>query len=117
MHHDEQSHQPDIGDRREIAHRVEGELAVHARVDRKRAVEAHHEGVAVRGRARDEFRADVAVGSGPVVHQHLLAEGVRQLLSEDAREHVGGSSRGKGHDHAHRPRGPALREGGCGEYE
>ena len=65
--------------------------------------------VTVRGRSHDDLGADIAAGAGPVFDDELLAEPLRQRLSNEARDDVGCIAGRKADDDAHRPRRIGLR--------
>jgi hypothetical protein len=98
--------------------RVEGHLRVQAAVGRQRAGRAHAQRVAVARLGLGHHRqADVAAGTGPVVHHHLLAQLVGQARREHAHHGVGTAAGREGHHHAHGlvGVGAALGQGGRGK--
>ena len=68
-------------------HRVEGQRREQERVD-----DVLHgrddERVAILRRLGDELGPDIAAGTGPIVHDDLLAEPLRKLLRDEARDDV-----------------------------
>ena len=95
-------------DRRDVADEIEIELVVERRVDRVRRSD-QKERIAVRGRAHDRLGADIAAGTRPVVDDELLAEPLRQPLTDQARDDVGRAAGGIANNDAHRPRRIGLR--------
>ncbi|GAB7546621.1 hypothetical protein CS8_063060 [Cupriavidus sp. 8B] len=85
-------------------------------VDRQHAGRAHQQRVAIGRGLGHQLRADIAAGAGPVVDQERLLELLRELLGNDARDHIGGPASGKRHHDAHRLVGVAVVRGGgvCG---
>ena len=63
------------------------ELAVKRRVDRVYRI-GKEKGVSISRRANDRLRADVIAAACPVVDEKLLAETLRERLTEQARENV-----------------------------
>jgi hypothetical protein len=105
-------------DRLETPDRVIGLLGVQSRVDHVRG--AHREErVAVRGRRRDDLRADEATGAGLVLDHHRLAEVLGHLLADGAGERIAGSRGGQRDDELDRLAGILLRlrEGNGGACE
>ena len=70
-----------------------------------RAVGAVEQRVAVGRRARDDFRAHVAAGAGPVVDDDRRAERLRDPRHDDAGERVRAAAGRKRHDEPDRPVG------------
>ncbi len=89
-------------DRRKVLLRVIRHLAVQRFVDAMGAHRAHQQGVAIPGGFGHEVGADIAAGTGPVVHDEGLAESLGQLGRHGAGQDVGGAARRKWHDDAHR---------------
>ena len=56
-------------------------------------------------------RRDQAVGARPVVDDHWLAEGFRELRRDLPRADVGRAACGRRHEDLHRTTGKSLREG------
>src|SRR5262245_14013051 len=96
------------GDRRDVADEVEIELVVERRIDQI-CPRDKEERVAVRRRAHDRFGADIAATAWPVLYDEWLAEPLRQLLTDEARQNVLRAAGGNGDDQAHRPRRIRLR--------
>src|SRR6516165_8370682 len=71
----------DAGDRSNIADEIEIKLVVERRVDRV-AGEDQKERIAVRLRPHDRLRADIAARARSIVDYELLAEPLRELLSD-----------------------------------
>jgi hypothetical protein len=92
----------------EIAGQAVGQLGVQARVRGERGRQEHQR-VAVRRRARNQLRADVAVAAPAVVDHELLAEPLAELDRDQAAEDVRGSAGRERNDQPHRPRGVGLR--------
>jgi hypothetical protein len=84
-------------DGRKVALDVVGHLFEHGRIDRHVPAGCHDHGVAVGRGLRRRRHGDETIAAGPVLHQHLLAPGFRQLGAEDARGNVGDAARGIGH--------------------
>jgi len=96
-------------DRAQVFLRVVGQLADQRLVGRE-AVGHADEGVAVGRGLGGGVDADHRARAGLVVDDHRLAQRLRQLRADEARDEVGGAAGGEGHDHADRPGGPcALR--------
>ena len=97
--------------RRGVAEKTETKIIVERRVD---GIRRHREKqqVPVRGRAHDSFRADIAAGTWPVVDDELLAQPLRQPLTQHACDDVGRAAGRNLNDQAHRPRRIRLRPGG-----
>ena len=94
----------------EILQRVIGQLGVHRRViGMRRGVD--QQGVAIRRRLRHQGRADSAAGTGPVLGQHLLPPGVRQLGRQRTPDDVGRAAGGERNDQAYRLVGKSGRGG------
>ena len=105
--HQDQRDRTDQRDRCEVAHDVEGQLRKEEGIDHQRHRDGH-DGVAVRGRAHDELRADVAGSTAAIVDEHLLAERLGHLLRQRARQVVDAASRHQRDHHAHGLRRVAL---------
>src|SRR3984893_7012303 len=69
------------------------------------------EEVPVRLPARDIFRADRAVGAGPVLHDDALSQERLELVGKEAANEVGRPARGKRDHDAHGPGGEILGSG------
>src|SRR5215471_16564113 len=94
-------------DRRDVADEIEIELVVERRVDRVRGADQEQR-VAIRGLVRDRLGADVGT-RGPVLDSELLAETLREPLTDHACGDVARAAGGKRYDPAHRPRRIGLR--------
>src|SRR6516225_5571838 len=108
MYHDDIGRPHDACDWRDIADEIVVELVVECRVDRIETTDQEKR-VAVCGRANCGLGADIAAAARPVVDNELLAEPLRQPLSDQAREDVGRAGRGEWHDQTHRSRRIGLR--------
>src|SRR5262249_12340386 len=95
-------------DWRDIADEIEIELLVECRIDRVETTDQEKR-VAVCGRTHCGLGADIAAATRPVVDNELLAEALRQPLSDQARGDVGRAGRGEWHDQTHRSRRIGLR--------
>src|SRR5215471_15312803 len=95
-------------DRFNITNEIEIKLGIERRVDSVRRRD-EKECVAVGGRPYDRLRADIAAGARPVLDHELLAEPLRQPLTDQAGDNVDRSASGKADDDADRPRGIGLR--------
>src|SRR5215469_7596667 len=87
---------------------MEIQLVVERRVDRLCRTD-NEQRVAVRRCAHDRLGADVSASARPVVDDKLLAETLRQPLTDQARRDVTCAARGKADNDAHRPRRIGLR--------
>src|SRR5215467_8880207 len=74
-------------DRRDVADEIEVELFVQRRVDRVVPPD-HEQRVAVGRRTYNRLGADIAAATRPVVDHELLAEALRQPLTDQARDDV-----------------------------
>jgi len=90
--------------RSEVLHHVVGHLGVERPVDGVGTHGGHHQGVGVGGGLRNRVGADVAAGTGLVLHHDRLSQ--LRLVTEDARQDVWCTTRRKGHHQLHRPGGP-----------
>src|SRR5262245_2025541 len=95
MHHDDIRRPHDACDRRDVTDEVEIELVVESRVDRVRRTD-HEEGIAVRRRTHAHFGADIGTCARSVFYDELLAESLREPLTDQARHDVGRTAGGKG---------------------
>ena len=75
-------------DRHHVACEIEIQIRVNHGVDCIRRY-GHEQRIAVWRRLCDDFGADVARGARPVVNYELLAEPLRQPLSDEPRKDVG----------------------------
>src|SRR5262249_24460573 len=78
------------------------------RVDCRGRVD-HEECVPVRRRFHDCLGGDIGASARPVLGDEWLAEALRELLADQARENVGSAARGIANDDPHRPRRIGLR--------
>jgi hypothetical protein len=104
-------HQADIGDQRDrdkIGGGVVQRLLGQRLIERMGADRGEHEHVAIGCRLGHAQRAGHAAAARHIVHDHLLADGLAQILRQDAAEHVDGSAGREWNDHGHRPRRPFL---------
>src|SRR5215831_940472 len=98
----------DAGDRCDIADEIEFKLIVEGHVDRV-AGEDQKERMAVRLRPDDRLRADIAARAWSIVDYELLAEPLRELLSDQTSHGVGCTARRVADDDTHGPRRVGLR--------
>ncbi len=96
-------------DRREVLHRVVGQLRVERGADRVR-VRGEQQRVAVGRRFHHLGAAEHRALAGLVLHHHLLAELLRHLLRDHAHRAVGGAAGRIRHHHPDRARGIVLGE-------
>jgi hypothetical protein len=108
VRNEHQRERAEARDAGEIAREAVGQLGVQARVRGERGGQEHQR-VAVRRRARNELRADVAVAAAAVVDHELLAERLAELDRDQAAEDVGGPTGRERNHEPHRPRGVGLR--------
>src|SRR5262245_3741610 len=101
----------DAGDSCNIADEIETKLIVEGRVDRV-AGEDQKKRIAVRLRPHDRLRADIAARARSIVDNELLAQPLRELLSNQTSYCVGRTARRVADDDAHRPRRIGLRSRG-----
>ena len=108
-----------IGDVREVGHRIVGEAVELRRRDGEGGVVAEDQGRAVRVLVGHVIGGDGAAGAGPVVHHGLLSVLAVQILGEDARDQIAGAAGREGDDDAHGFVGPGAGLGveGRGEDE
>ncbi|HKA82037.1 MAG TPA: hypothetical protein VKD43_18495, partial [Xanthobacteraceae bacterium] len=66
----------DDADGNEIAERIVGETRVEIGIDHEIGIDRHEQGVAVGRGARDLSRRQAAVGTGLVLDDHRLAQGL-----------------------------------------
>ena len=107
--HHQQRTMPDngIGDGREIAYRVIGQLFVNARVDGEGHRDMHH-GITIRRGLGHDVATDNAVGAAAVIHHDGLAHGCLHLLGQRARIGVRRTTRRKRHHQPDRTRRPRV---------
>src|SRR5262249_5762061 len=98
----------DAGDRRDIVREIEVELVVEGHADHIRWP-CQEKRVTICGRSHNCLSADVGASARAVLHHELLAEPLRQPLTDQARDDVGRTGRSERHDDAHRPRRIGLR--------
>jgi len=108
MHEKDHRNADDTADRRDVADEIEIELLVERGVDRVRYA-GEQERVSVGRRIHDQFGADIAGGTRPVLDDERLAEPLREPLADQACSDVGAAPRSKADDDAHRPRRVGLR--------
>src|SRR5688500_10065467 len=106
----DEGHLGGAGDGGEIAQRVVARIAVEVRIDHERTLMREGEGVAV-GRGFGAGRgADVALRTGAVVDDHLLAPLLAELGRQNAGQRVRAAAGRERHDEAHGLLGePVLR--------
>ena len=93
VHHEQARAECDQRDGGEVAHDVEGQVAVERGVGGVRAHGRHHQGVAVGGAAGHVLGGDVAGGAGAVLHHHGLAQPGGDALRHHAGGGVGAAAR------------------------
>src|SRR5439155_1696825 len=99
--HVSQSHRP--GNRDAVADEVEGKPFVERRVDG--VVRADEDdSVTIWRSAECGLHADIAARTDPVLDDELLAQMIRQILADDARNDVVGAARRKANNPVHWPR-------------
>src|SRR5262245_56518075 len=98
----------DAGDSSNIADEIETKLIVEGRVDRV-AVEDQKERIAVQLRPHDHLGANIAARTRSIVDYELLAEPLRELLSDQTSHGVGRTARRVADDDTHGPRRVGLR--------
>src|SRR5438094_10591354 len=84
---------------RDIPHEIEIDLIVERRADGRRCID-HQKRVAVRLRAHNALSANISTGAWLVLDDKLLAEQLRQVLSNEACKEVSRNSCCKRNDHA-----------------
>jgi hypothetical protein len=111
---DEHQWQPgDHADRREIAERIVGKVAIKMRIDRQRAVDHRHQRVAVGRGFGDLTGGDAAVAGRLILDDHGLAHGFRQPVHRhSAGDKVAGAAGGRRHDEMGRFGGVGVLGGG-----
>ena len=75
------------------------------------------DGVAIGRRRQNVLHADIAAGADVVLDHDRLAELLRQILAEEARDGIVGSAGGERNDEAHRPRRIIERIAGAGDEQ
>ena len=78
----------DKADRNQICRRMERNLGVGQRSDRKRSHGTEKHGVAVRGRLRDILRCDYSAGTPAVLNDDGLPEAASKFIGQYARDTV-----------------------------
>ena len=96
-------------ERREVGHRIVGQVLVEAGVHDQR-VDRRHQRLAVGLGARHLLAADIAAGARDILHHHGLAEPGRQPLGHEAGDDVGAGAGRERHHELDRLIGPG--EGG-----
>src|SRR5262245_14256034 len=91
----------DAGDRNGVANEIEFEIVVQGRVDRATRTD-YEQRVAVRWRTHDRLGADIAARSRAVVNDELLAQPLRQPLTNDAPDDVDLATGLERHDQPHK---------------
>jgi hypothetical protein len=116
-------HQQHIGDCSHDRHRlelggIEGDVLVEQRIDRERGRLRGEQRVAVRIGGKHRFRADIAGGTGAVLHHHRLAEALLQAIGDDARDGIDAAAGRNADDDPDRPVGIVGRVvlRGCGGH-
>ena len=82
-------------DRRDVADEIEIEFVVERRVDRVRRT-GQEKRITVRWRIHGRFGADIGARARPVLDDELLAEPLREPLTDQTRDDVGSAARRKG---------------------
>ena len=108
VHHHDVGGSDDARDRGNVADQIEIELFVECRVDCVESTD-HEQRIAVRRCAHDRFCANIAAATRPVIDNKLLAEAIRQPLTQQTGNDVGRSAGSEWDDPAHRPRRIGLR--------
>ena len=90
----------ELGQRHEVALRIEGQIRHQQRQDHELARRGEQEGVAVGRGARGDFHGDHAAATRPGVHDHLLPEHGLQALRDPAADEIGRAARRVGDQHA-----------------
>src|SRR3954464_946689 len=107
----------EIAYRLEVAHHVERQLLVKAWIDDERA-RGDEQRVAVGRCFRHGLRANDAVRARSVLHHERLPGLGRNVLTDNASDHIGRAARREGHNHAHRLAGILWPgRGGCTEHD
>jgi hypothetical protein len=104
------------GDRRAVVHEIERDVFVERGIDGVvRRDEA--DGVAI-GRLREHvLHADIAAGAGAILDHERLAELLRQILPEEARDRVVRPTGRKRNNEVDRPRRIIDRQTGCAQHQ
>ncbi|MCY1244225.1 hypothetical protein D9M72_572880 [compost metagenome] len=102
----------DHADRRQVLQRVVRHAREQARVDGQRH-RLQPDGVAIGRRLGDRVDADVAAGTGAVLHHDGAAEALGPGIRDQARGDVGAAAGGIRHDQADRALGIGLGGGGA----
>ena len=110
MHDEQHRHIGDVGDGNERGLGVERHLGVEELIGCEDAGRRHQQRVAVGRRLRDRVGADIAAGARAVFHDDRLAERLRHLVADRARQHVGEPAGRERRDHADRTVGIILRQ-------
>jgi hypothetical protein len=103
-----EAHVGDQRDRREVGGGVVERPARERLIERVGAHRPQHEHVAVGRRLRHPQRAGHAARAGHVVHDHLLADHLAEILRQDTAEHVDRAAGSKRNHHRNRARRPIL---------
>jgi hypothetical protein len=102
VHHQCLHRRQDHGDRREVLHRIEGRVRIRERGDGQRRIDGEQQRVAVGRRLGHRRVADDAARARTILDDERLLQVFAEALAEQPRDHVGRSTGGIGHDHAHR---------------
>jgi hypothetical protein len=92
MHDEDQRRHGHQRHRGEVLDRIIGEVARQVGGDRARPRIALQNRVSVRRCARDDFGGERAARAAAIIHDHLVAEALRQLLRDDAPDDVVGAA-------------------------
>ena len=95
-------------DRDEVLDRIVWQVLVDEGVDHGRGHRLEDQRVAVGPRPGDRVGGDGAAGAALVLHHHLLAELVAEMLGGQARHHVDAAPRGQRNDELDRPVRPGF---------
>ena len=100
MHHQQIWNEGGLADRREIALRIEGHIAIKRAIRRMCRTCRHHQRIAIGGSARDSFTTDITSGTRAIFNHDRLAKPGRNRLSHQARCDVCATARREGNNHA-----------------
>src|SRR4051812_41127502 len=101
MHDQDERHERQFADRREILHGVEWQLREQRDVDRM-IVRRNDYGVAIGRRLGDDLRTDDRTRTRSIVDHDLLLEAVAELDGNQARDDIGARARRERYDEADR---------------
>jgi len=98
---------------RAVANEIERQLVVERRIDGIVGSD-EADGIAIGRRAQHRRHADISAGADLVLDDELLAEPLRQILSDDTRDDVVWPAGSERHDPMDRSRRITLRPGNAG---